>query len=499
MQGETDDTKRGFSVSIFFRVHTILAVGLVVILLSSCQSMVYELALTTTMSRQDIVSKFGKPDEVVIDNADGYMYIYSEGFSITGDDNGATEIELRVDGIKKNTSDTYKLMDVTIGSSFDENIKRLGEPDLALSSGGQKGAMYLTKEDFILVFLTGIDTDNVESIRLVSYSDSLESMGLDLCKILGTIATEDEIRDIYKVNNKYSDSKAATYDIKGFNLVVDNESNIITQIVIAEDGIFNFAGVRLGDTLEKAKEVFGEPLSSMEGVLNTIQYAFKYDDSLGLTAPKRIDVTIDMETGKIDYLEANIADMVSDDPVNEKSDDNTVTEAQDVAPYTEGTITEFHNIENEPKENLLQWNTVDTDAFRNGNMTLALSLVKSQEDLSSDAKPYAPSAVFKSLPKYIGQIIQITGTVEDPEDWELNSYINEIHSSTDTVGLLIQSDDFTLVYVFFPYLDDFDYELYDGVDRVTVCGYLVGDDIIGPYKTYESLVLVGNLYNIAIE
>jgi len=41
------------------------------------------------------------------------------------------------------------------------------------------------------------------------------------------------------------------------------------------------------------------------------------------------------------------------------------------------------------------------------------------------------------------------------------------------------SDDLTLVYVFFPYLDDFDFELYEG-DRVTVCGYLVGGDIIDP-------------------
>mgnify|MGYP000938058243 CR=1 FL=1 len=59
------------------------------------------------------------------------------------------------------------------------------------------------------------------------------------------------------------------------------------------------------------------------------------------------------------------------------------------------------------------------------------------------------------------------------------------------------SDDLTLVYVFFPYLDDFDFELYEG-DRVTVCGYLVGGDIIDPYETYGSLILAGNLYNIAI-
>ncbi len=476
----------------------IITILIVAIATSGCGSTAYELALTTSMSRQDITDKFGKPDEVVQDDADGYIYIYNEGFSVTGDDKGATEISLQADAIKKNTSDTYKIMDVTIGSSFDENVKRLGDPDLSTKSDGQKGAMYITKEDFILVFMTGIDTDSIGTVRLVNYSDSFESMGLDLCNLLGSSATENEIKAAYKINSKSSESQVTSYDLKGFDIVVNNESNTIQQVIIAENSIFNLAGVRLGSTLDKAREVFGEPISTMEGVLNTTQYTFNYDDSLGLAAAKRINVTVDNETGKVDYLEANIARIAPGDSANETVVDNTSIEPQEIEPKVESNITEPQDIEPDSKDTFPQWNTTNLDALRNGNIPVALSLLETTGDITTDAKPYAPNEVFKDIPKYIGQVLKITGTIENPENWELNSDIDETHTSTNTYGLLITSEDFTPVYVFYQNLDGFDNGVNIG-DKVTVYGYLVGDNIIGPYETYDSLILVGNPDDISIE
>nr|WP_312577702.1 hypothetical protein [Sedimentibacter sp.] len=311
--------------SIFMRWWFWLFIIIIIIIIGSLGafgggSITYELSRTSSMSRQDIIDKYGKPDEVLSDDSDGYLYGYDAGFIISGTDKGALEISLMSDSVKKNTSDNYKIMDVTLGSSFEENIKRLGEPALS-TNDGQKGAMYLTNEDYILMFTTGYNSDSIEIIKFAYYDNSLEAITLDISSLLGNIVTEEDISKAYKINQKSPYAQSTMYDCKGFDLNVENKNDIVEQVIISEDGIFNICGIRIDSTLDEVKNVFGEPISSSEGVLNTTQYVF-YDDGF---IEKKIQVTIDNTTSKVEYIEASIQNddyfESYDDPISDETDD----------------------------------------------------------------------------------------------------------------------------------------------------------------------------------
>ncbi len=297
----------------------ILLFAIIIVSLVACTGgyTTYELSKTISMNRQDIIDKFGNPDEVLSNDSDGYFYGYDAGFAISGTDKGATEIVIMSDSVKKKTSDNYKIMDVTLGSSFEENIKRLGEPDLS-TNDGQKGAMYLTKEDYILTFMTGYDSDSIEVIKLTSYDNSVEAITLlDISNLLGNFATEEDLKKAYKINQKSTGVTSTMYNCKGFDLSIGNKNDMVENIFISEEGIFNISGIKIGSNLNEVKSVFGEPNSSREGVLNTTQYVF-YDNGF---IEKEIQVTIDNNTSKVEYLEASIQnddyfESYVDSPVN---------------------------------------------------------------------------------------------------------------------------------------------------------------------------------------
>lgn len=54
------------------------------ILSSGGESTAYELTKMTTMSKQQIIEKFGKPSEIVREDADGYSFGYDAGFMVSG-------------------------------------------------------------------------------------------------------------------------------------------------------------------------------------------------------------------------------------------------------------------------------------------------------------------------------------------------------------------------------------------------------------------------------
>lgn len=138
----------------WFWILTAITVLIVIGMVSSGGSSTsYELSKLQAMSKQQIIDKFGKPNEVVRDDADGYIYAYNAGFMVRGATSGALEITFQNDMVKQSTSDTYKLFDVMLGSSFDESVTRLGTPNLSQSVEGSKNAMYLTKEDICSCYL----------------------------------------------------------------------------------------------------------------------------------------------------------------------------------------------------------------------------------------------------------------------------------------------------------------------------------------------------------
>lgn len=148
--------KRWWLWGIIFIVLSIL-IGL----LDSGGGTAYELSRLQLMSKQEIIDKFGEPDMVLYDHVGGYYYQYDTGFTVQGTDKGATEVILTNDYVKKKTDDSYKIFDVYLGSSFDENVKRLGTPDDKGITDGYPYASYFTKENFILTILSDPQNDEV--------------------------------------------------------------------------------------------------------------------------------------------------------------------------------------------------------------------------------------------------------------------------------------------------------------------------------------------------
>ncbi|MEK3742402.1 hypothetical protein ACTID9_07165 [Brevibacillus fluminis] len=273
------------------------------ILSSGGESTAYELTKMTTMSKQQIIEKFGKPSEIVREDADGYSFGYDAGFMVSGTEKGALEISMQNDMMKSPSSDTYKIFDVTIGSSFDENVTRLGKPNLSTVKDGKKNAMYLTNEDFLLLFSTDFNSDQISSIDFVAYNGSLQSQSLDLSKMLGLTASEEEIKKLFEVKDKNTSQGETLYALEGFELVVDNQSNIVKQIIIPTNSIYNIQGIRTNDSLDKATQVFGKPLHTNEGVKNTTLYSYNF---AGSQRPTIVNLTVNNADNKIVYMEIKI-------------------------------------------------------------------------------------------------------------------------------------------------------------------------------------------------
>lgn len=180
-----------------------------------------------TMTKEEIIAKFGEPNEVIRDDSDGYTIAYNTGFMVSGDNQGASEITLQEDAIKGSSRDTYKIFDVTLGSSFADNVARLGKPNLTQEKDGKKSVMYLTEEDYLLVFSTRPDTDEINIIHYSAYDSSMESASLDLSSLLGLSATEDELKSLYTIKEISSSQGETMYALEErFEMIVDDNSPV---------------------------------------------------------------------------------------------------------------------------------------------------------------------------------------------------------------------------------------------------------------------------------
>lgn len=283
----------------------ILALFVVIItaslLSSGGESTAYELSKMQTMTKDEIIAKFGEPDEVIHDDPDDYAIAYNAGFVVSGDNQGASEITLQEDAVKESSQDTYKIFDVTLGSSFADNVTRLGKPNLTQEKDGKKRVIYLTKEDYLLVFSTKPDTDEISDIQYSAYDSSMDSASLDISSFLGLSATEDELNSLYTIKDKSSSPGETMYVLEeGFEVIVDN-NNLVKQLIISTNSIFNIHGIRTSDSLDKANQTFGEPISTSAGVQDTTQYSYNYT---GDAVPTTVLLSAD-STNKIEYIQVN--------------------------------------------------------------------------------------------------------------------------------------------------------------------------------------------------
>lgn len=289
----------------------LLAIVVIVILISalssgsSSPSTIYELSKMQTMSKQQIIDKFGNPDETVRDDSEGYIYGYNDGFMVSGTAEGATEVTLQEDMIKNGSADSYKIFDATLGSSFDENIERLGKPNLSQLKDGKKSALYLTNEDFLLRISSGFNSDKIAAIQYSDYASSEEALALDLSRMLGLSASEEEISALYTIKDKSSQNGETLYDLDGLQMIVNDKDLIVKQLILSSDSIYNLHGIRTGNTLEKANKLFGKPVNTSEGVKDTTQYTYQYD---GGATPTVVNLSVQNKDQRIGYIEVSLQD-----------------------------------------------------------------------------------------------------------------------------------------------------------------------------------------------
>lgn len=86
---------------LWFWILTLFVVITAVSIFSSRgETTAYELSKMLTMTKEEIITKFGEPNEVIRDDSDGYAIAYNTGFMVSGNNQGASEITLQEDAVK---------------------------------------------------------------------------------------------------------------------------------------------------------------------------------------------------------------------------------------------------------------------------------------------------------------------------------------------------------------------------------------------------------------
>ncbi|CAM4344334.1 hypothetical protein FHS16_002512 [Paenibacillus endophyticus] len=270
---------------------------------STDESIVYELGQVQAMNKQEIVEKFGKPSEVVRDDAEGYLYSYDSGFTINGNDSEAASIMLSNELVKGNAAHAFKIFDIQLNSTFSEHVKRLGNPSLQLVQDNRNLVAYLTNEGALLTFTSTSNEDKVTAIELSPYDSSSIAMALDISSLLHNQTTEEEIKKSFVLKEKSTDATTTLYIIEGFQIIVDNKSHTVTKVIINTDSVYNVAGLRPTDSLDKANRILGTPTQSKEGIKNTTQYLFNSSDAV---SDSTIIVSADNSSNIIQYVELSV-------------------------------------------------------------------------------------------------------------------------------------------------------------------------------------------------
>lgn len=140
-----------------------------------------------------------------------------------------------------------------------------------------------------------------------------------------------------------------------------------------------------------------------------------------------------------------------------------------------------------------EWNTSDSNAASNGNITLAVQWLQStSQSIKLSAASPEPNAVFKKPWEYYGQVVKLTGKVTSAKDYSSNSNVSK-ELGTAGSEIVITTKDQT----------DIDFLMAGQAgqvkvgDTVSVYGYPVGHESVANKlggKTSE-LVVVGNAFD----
>lgn len=165
---------------------------------------------------------------------------------------------------------------------------------------------------------------------------------------------------------------------------------------------------------------------------------------------------------------------------------------EDIAPADNSSTPETtqKNEKDTASDNNIKWNTSETDPTKNGNIDLAVKLLKKNSDIKTSAVEEDPAVVIKMPWNYYGKALKFSGYVEVADDYPPNSDVSKFLDTTNSSDLVITSLDGTIIETFLRVSSG---SVKVG-DYVTVYGYAVGrmevDNKLGGQFTH--LILVGD-------
>jgi hypothetical protein len=139
------------------------------------------------------------------------------------------------------------------------------------------------------------------------------------------------------------------------------------------------------------------------------------------------------------------------------------------------------------------WNTTETDATKNGNIDVAVSLLKTAGDIKKIAQPCDAATVMKTPWNYYGKIIKITGSVAVLQDYPAGSDYSNRLGGKDASDIVISTQDGTTVEL----LSTISSGSVKVDDTITIYGYPIGftdvENKLGGKDPH--LFLVGNSFD----
>ncbi len=253
------------------------------------------------MNKEQVIKLLGEPDEIVVNNDENYTFGYDNGISVSGTEQGVYEFFAQQAMIKKDSKAEYEIFGVGLGSSFDNNVNRLGKPNLSLVADQKKAALYILKDiDYLFILSTSYNSDLISDIQYASYNDSLVSANLDLGRLLVREFSEEGSKSNYNITDRQTSPNGVLYSMEGFNIWVDKQ-NVVKNINISTESVYNFRGLRMHDSIEKANQIFGDPITTSKGVSNTTRYTYIYEEGPNTTC--LILISVNNDNNKIQFIE----------------------------------------------------------------------------------------------------------------------------------------------------------------------------------------------------
>lgn len=172
----------------------------------------------------------------------------------------------------------------------------------------------------------------------------------------------------------------------------------------------------------------------------------------------------------------------------------TNSNGSDTQPSSNQNSPSKTNIQTQQKKNTKPtWNKKETDASKNGNVSVAVDLIKSNGNLKAVATSPSPSAVAKAPWNYYGKVVKIAGEICDIQEYPTGSDWSKLLGGKEAGQIVISSDDGTITDMFIMGTTG-DLKLND---KVTLYGYPVGlsdvDNKLGGKTT--QLFIVGNSFD----